>query len=62
MTDEIIRELWKTKEQIAKEHGYDVKALAAYFQSRKLPEGKQQVNLRAIKDAAKRNPPKDEKP
>ncbi len=32
MTDEILKELWNTKDNIAKEHAYDIDKLAAYFQ------------------------------
>jgi hypothetical protein len=31
MTDEILEELWAAKDQIAKEHGYDIDGLAEYF-------------------------------
>ena len=31
MTDEILKELWDTKDNIAKEHGYGVDALAEYY-------------------------------
>jgi hypothetical protein len=31
MTDEILKELWETKDNIAKEHGYSVDALAEYY-------------------------------
>mgnify|MGYP003563609121 FL=1 len=31
MTDEVLKELWDTKDNIAKEHGYSVDALAEYF-------------------------------
>jgi len=31
MTDEILEELWATKDHIAKEHGYDIDGLAEYF-------------------------------
>ena len=35
MPDEIIEELWKIKDDIAREHGNDVRKIAAYLQSRK---------------------------
>jgi len=31
MTDEVLKELWTTKDSIAKEHGYNIDALAEYF-------------------------------
>lgn len=31
MPDAIISELWRVKDAMAREHGYDVKALAAYL-------------------------------
>ena len=31
MTDEILKELWESKDNIAKEHGYSVDALAEYY-------------------------------
>lgn len=31
MTDEILKELWNTKDNIAKEHGYSVDLLAEYY-------------------------------
>ena len=34
MPDEIITELWRVKDDLAREHGYDVKALAAYLQEK----------------------------
>ena len=34
MGDEIIEELWGIKDSIAREHGNDVRSLAAYLQGR----------------------------
>jgi hypothetical protein len=31
MTDEVLTELWIAKDNIAKEHGYNIDALAEYF-------------------------------
>ncbi len=31
MTDEILEELWATKDNVAKEHGYNIDGLAEYF-------------------------------
>ena len=33
MADEIIRELWRIKDEIAKEHDYDLDALVAHLRS-----------------------------
>ena len=34
MADEIIKELWRIKDDMAREHGYDIDRLAAYFRRR----------------------------
>ncbi len=34
MSDEIIEELWKIKDSIAREHGNDVRKIAAYLEGR----------------------------
>ena len=42
MSDEIIRELWDIKDEMAREHGYDLEALAAHVQNKtrwELPDG-----------------------
>src|SRR5215475_4560039 len=52
MSDEIIKELWQIKDNIAWEHGYDLKALVAHLQTKKRPEGQCVVDLRAIREAA----------
>lgn len=31
MTDEVLKELWATKDNIAKEHSYNIDELAAHF-------------------------------
>ena len=38
MSDEIIEELWRIKDTIAREHGNDVRKLAAYLQDGKRRE------------------------
>ena len=52
MSDEIIEELWRIKDSIAQEHGYDIEALAAYLQSKKRAEDQQVVDLSAMKKIA----------
>ena len=52
MADEIIKELWKIKDGIANEYGYDVKALAAYLRAKKHNEKQHVVDLRAMRQAA----------
>ena len=34
MADEILEEVWRTKDEIAREHGYDLDRLGAYFRER----------------------------
>lgn len=55
MADEIIKELWKVKDAIAKEYGFDVRSLVAHLRARKHEEGKQVVDLRSMKQAAEQN-------
>ena len=38
MSDEVIEELWRAKDEIARERGNDVRKLAAYLQSGNLRE------------------------
>ncbi len=49
MSDEIIMELWRIKDRIAREHGYDIDALVAHLQAKNRAEGRQVVDLRAMK-------------
>ena len=52
MADEIIKELWKIKDAIANEYGYDVRALVAHLRAKKHEDDKQAVDLRSIKQRA----------
>ena len=52
MADEIIKELWKIKDGIADEYGYDVKALVSYLKTKKSEEDHKIVDLRAMKKTA----------
>jgi hypothetical protein len=45
MTDEIIKELWQVKDQIAKQFNYDVDALVADLQKRQKESGQIIVDL-----------------
>jgi hypothetical protein len=48
MADEIITELWRVKDAIAKEYGCDVKSLVAHLRAKKREEDNRVVDLRAI--------------
>ena len=52
MADEIITELWKIKDAIAKENGYDVKSFVTHLRARKREEDNCCINLRSMKQAA----------
>ncbi len=45
MTDEIIREVWRAKDEIARQFNYDIEALAAELQKRQKESGRKIVNL-----------------
>jgi len=49
MADEIITELWKVKDAIAKEYGCDVKAIVAHLRAKKRGEENSVINLRSMK-------------
>jgi hypothetical protein len=56
MTDEIIREVWQAKDEIAKQFNYDLDALAAELRKRQKESGRVVVNLEkeaAEQDAAR---------
>ena len=48
MSDEIIEELWRIKDGIAREHGYDVRRLATYLQSEKRVERERAVDVNDV--------------
>jgi len=52
MTNEIIQEVWRAKEAIAKQFNYDIDALVAELRKREKESGRKVVNL-----AARRKPP-----
>ena len=45
MTDDIIREVWRAKDEIAKQFNYDMEALAAELRKRQKESGRKIVNL-----------------
>ena len=46
MADEILKELWKIKDDIAKENGYDVKAFVSKLRAKKQEGGQLAIDLR----------------
>jgi len=62
MADEIIKELWKIKDAIAKEYGCDVKSLVAHLRAKKHEGGKEVVDLRCMKQAAEQNAEAEARP
>ena len=52
MADEVIEELWRIKEAMAQEYGYDVTRLAADLQRRQQEHAHRIVDLRAVRKAA----------
>ena len=50
MTDEVLKDLWATKDDIAKEHSYNIDELAAYFlRKQSLRRGRFHWNKRDLK-------------
>jgi hypothetical protein len=56
MTDEIIREVWRAKDELAKQFNYDLEALATELRRRQKESGRVVVNLEkeASEQTAKR--------
>jgi hypothetical protein len=49
MDDEIIAELWKIKDGIAQEYGFNLDSLVAHLKARELSSGQKVVTLRVKK-------------
>lgn len=54
MADEIIREVWRSKDRLDKEFNHDIAALAAELQRRQKRSGRKVVNL--TKETDKQDP------
>lgn len=54
MSDEVIEELWQIKDDMASEHGYDLRRLAADLRHRQTEDGRRVVDLRALRQAGQR--------
>ncbi|MHA1919586.1 MAG: hypothetical protein ACTSWX_07565 [Promethearchaeota archaeon] len=52
MVDEILKELWEIKDNIAKEHGNDLDALTTWLKKRSITENRKVINLKTIKRIA----------
>ena len=62
MSDEIIEELWRIKDSIAREHGHDVRALVAYLQSQKQAEHDRTVDPGAVTEMSETDKPAKPEP
>ena len=61
MADEIIEELWKIKDGIAREHDYNIDALVAQLKTKRLSTGQKVVDLRGKKTAEQRRKTKKQR-
>ena len=57
MADEVIEELWRIKDAMAQEYGYDIARLAEDLQGRQGEEGHRIVDLQALRKAGEREMP-----
>ena len=57
MTDEIIREVWRAKDRLAKKFGYDVRSLAAELRKREAESDRPVIDLAAQKKGPRQPPP-----
>jgi hypothetical protein len=56
MADEIIEELWKIKDDIGREYGYDMDALVAHLTTQMPPPSSRVVDLRAMRTGEHKHP------
>jgi hypothetical protein len=59
MTDEIIQELWRTKDGIARDHGYDLDVLVGYLRGKERAGDRHVTDPRSIKETAEQGTPAD---
>ncbi len=59
MTDEIIQELWRIKDGIARDHGYDLDVLVAYLRGKERAGDHRVTDLHSIKETAEQGAPAD---
>lgn len=59
MPDEVIKELWRIKDDIARRHGYDAKALVTHLRAKKPSEGERIADLRKMRKTGGSIPPPD---
>jgi hypothetical protein len=54
MADEIIRELWRIKDEIAREYDYDLEALVAHLRDKGRKSGRSAVDLSSLRSQTER--------
>lgn len=62
MSDEVIEELWRIKDAMAQEYGYDIARLAAGLQSKQGEKGHRIVDLHALREAGEASAAREKPP
>lgn len=57
MADPVIEELWRIKDAMAREYGYDIARLAAALRARQGEQGRPIADLEALRNAGERGAP-----
>jgi len=57
MADQVIEELWRIKDAMAREYVYDIVLLAAALRAKQGEEGHPVVDLQALSDTGQRGAP-----